>query len=166
MNWAEQTMLRAVMFAPFRLQCVAVLGLMSMAMTSVSAETLSGASDKSPRPLSSSRDLGEPADGIAGLVVNQTLTGLGNEFYKIFSIQWSETEESRRYSLSVQERLSRRSGNFVNVYFGQKRVFNAVLPNKYVELRALGEKAVGEIQAFIVALALEAGNEDIAREEY
>ena len=47
----------------------------------------------------SGRDLGPAADGISGLVVNQTVTAGGYDFYRIFSILWSEKPDSDNYSL-------------------------------------------------------------------
>ncbi|MGA8148527.1 MAG: CsgE family curli-type amyloid fiber assembly protein [Gallionellaceae bacterium] len=113
-----------------------------------------------------SRDMGAAADGVVGIVVNQTITPNGYEFYRIFSILWSEDLDSRDYSLNIQERLSKRYGNSVEIYLGQKRVYSAVLPFKYDQLKALCEKAVEETKTNIVGLSMQASDDtDIIKDE-
>ena len=112
------------------------------------------------------RDMGVAADGIVGIVVNQTITTNGYEFYRIFSILWSEKLESKDYSLDIRERLSKRYGNHIDVYLGQKRVYSTFLPLKYDGLQALCEKAVEETQTNIVTLSMQAPDAtDIVRDE-
>jgi hypothetical protein len=106
-------------------------------------------------------DLGEAADGIAGIVVNQTVTPNGNEFYKQFTILWSERPESREYSLSIDEGLSKRYGNQIWIYWGQKLMYSTPLPLKYADLKKLCEEAVEKIQAKIVASLTEQGPDEI-----
>lgn len=121
---------------------------------------------QSLQPVPGSKDMGAAADGMAGVVVNQTVTPGGYEFYRIFSILWSENPNSRDYPLSIKERLSKRYGNRVDVYLGQKLVYSAVLPLKYDGLHELGEKAVEDTQTNIITLTLQAPDDtDIVREE-
>jgi hypothetical protein len=120
----------------------------------------------SMQPVPGSRDMGVAADGMVGIVVNQTITANGYEFYRIFSILWSEDPDSRNYSLSIKERLSKRYGNRVDVYLGQKLVYSAVLPLKYDGLQTLCEKAVEDTQTNIASLSIQASDDtDIVREE-
>jgi len=105
--------------------------------------------------------MGEAADGIVGIVVNKTITPNGYEFYKLFTILWSEKAESRDYSLYIDEVLSKRYGNKIGVYFGQKLVYAAALPLKYADLKALCDKAVEETQANIVAAMITQATDDI-----
>lgn len=112
------------------------------------------------------RDMGVAAEGIVGIVVNQTITTNGYEFYRIFTLLWSEKPDSRNYSLHIQERLSKRYGNKVGVYWGQKLLYSAALPLKYDGLHALCEKAVEETEANIAIQFMQTPDEtDIAREE-
>lgn len=111
-------------------------------------------------------DLGAASDGMVGVVVNETVTPNGNEFYRMFTLLWSEKPDSRNYALHIQERLSKRYGNRIGIYLGQKQVYAAVLPLKYDGLHELCEKAVEETQANIVTLSLQIPDViDIVREE-
>ena len=121
---------------------------------------------QSAQAVSSSKDMGMAADGMAGVVVNETITPIGYEFYRIFSILWSENPDSTNYSLSIKERLSKRYGNRVDIYLGQKLVYSAVLPVKYDGLQTLCEKAVEDAQTNIVALSVQTSDDtDIVSEE-
>ena len=99
--------------------------------------------------------VGEAGDGILGLVVNQTISTNGYEFYRMFYLLWSEKPDSLKYSLNVQEKLSKQRGNQVIVYLGQKVIFSGVLPLKYEQLKELSTKAAEETQANLVMLLLE-----------
>ena len=117
-------------------------------------------------PTSQSGDLGAAADGMVGIVVNQTITPNGYEFYRIFSLLWSEKPDSGAYSLSIKESLSKRYGNRVDIYLGQQRVYSAALPQKYDGLHTLCGQAVEETQTNLVALSLQKNNDaDIAQEK-
>lgn len=111
-------------------------------------------------------DLGAASDGMVGVVVNETVTANGYEFYRIFTLLWSDKPDSRNYALHIQERLSKRYGNRVGIYWGQKQVYSAALPLKYDGLHELCAKAVEEIQANIITLSMQAPDTaDIVREE-
>jgi hypothetical protein len=132
----------------------------------VAAADIASVSGKPSSAIASiGHDLGPAADGIKGLVVNQTITASGYDFYRIFSILWSEKPDSNNYSLSVQERRSLRRNNQVGIFLGQKQIFSAMLPSKHDGLNELGEKAANEILANIIALMIESVSDDIAREE-
>jgi hypothetical protein len=130
-------------------------------MTSVEAQ------QQPSKTVPRSRDMGAAADGITGIVVNGTITPNGYEFYRLFTTLWSEKLESREYSLHIDELLSKRYGNKIVVYFGQKPVYSAALPLKYPDLKAMCEKAVEETQSNILASMLMLGvdDADIVREQ-
>jgi hypothetical protein len=138
------------------LKPVKIYALFFLLVVMASAEAQQLPSKTVPR----SRDMGPAADGIVGIVVNGTMTPNGNEFYKLFTILWSEKLESREYSLHIDELLSKRYGNKIVVYFGQKPVYSGALPLKYPELKAMCEKAVEETQANILASMIMPATDD------
>jgi hypothetical protein len=159
-------MLRICIRAPF----VALVLLCAFALEVAAAD---GEPERENVPAvvaSSGRDLGPAADGIRGLVVNQTITARGYDFYQIFSILWSEKPDSGNYSLSVQERhllsgQGLRKTSQVGIFLGQKQVFSALLPWKREGVEDLGERAANEILANITAAMIEFTSDDIARAE-
>jgi curli production assembly/transport component CsgE len=110
----------------------------------------------------------QSADGVTGLVVNQTVTTGGYDFYLLFTEVWRTRPDSENHVLSIVERPSTRYGNQVSVFLGQTRVYSGVLPRKYEQLRPLCEQAVETILANIVAMLLDtptSGQTDLGKTE-
>ena len=89
-----------------------------------------------------------------GIVVNQTFTLGGQEFYRRFTDFWREKSDFESYTLVITERPSRRFGNQVMVTFGQKVVFSGSLPVKADAIRAISGDAVERTYAVIISLSL------------
>lgn len=81
------------------------------------------------------------AEPMVGVVVNQTVTVAGQEFFQHFTASWRERELGERYAILVVEKPSARTGSQVWVEFSRRRVFQAQLPNARGELQTLGEQA-------------------------
>ncbi len=77
-----------------------------------------------------------------GVVVNQTVTVAGQDFYQYFVSYWRDKANSERYAVSVHERPSARWGSQVWVEFAQKRVFQASLPSARSNIQAVSVQAV------------------------
>lgn len=76
-----------------------------------------------------------------GVVVNQTVTLLGHDFYQAFVTAWRDKPNSERYALTIIERPTARLGSQVWVEFSRRRVFQAVLPPARARITGLGEAA-------------------------
>lgn len=81
-------------------------------------------------------------DLYAGVVVNQTITLIGQDFYQNFVTAWREKPLSERYVVSVHERPSARLGSQVWVEYANRRVFQAFLPAARARARQAGADAV------------------------
>ncbi|GIZ52988.1 curli production assembly/transport protein CsgE [Noviherbaspirillum aridicola] len=80
-------------------------------------------------------------DTLGALVVNQTVTVAGQEFFQHFVAAWRERELAERYSLSIIERPTARHGSQVWVEYAQRRMLQLQLPAARSGLQALGERA-------------------------
>ncbi|MFC7517285.1 CsgE family curli-type amyloid fiber assembly protein [Herbaspirillum sp. GCM10030257] len=89
-------------------------------------------------------------ESYGGIVVNQTVTVAGQEFFQCFVAAWRDRDSSDRYAISVTERPSARWGSQIWIEFAQRRVFQAPLPTARVGIRALSEQAT-EVVAQMVA---------------
>jgi curli production assembly/transport component CsgE len=81
-------------------------------------------------------------EAYGGVVVNQTITVVGHDFYQYFMAGWRDKDMNERFALSIQERPSARWGNLVWVEFAQKRVFQTYLPPSRSAVKAVSEQAV------------------------
>lgn len=78
----------------------------------------------------------------AGVLVNQTITLIGQDFFQSFAVAWRDKPLSERYTLSVHERPSARLGSHVWVEYANRRVFQTFLPPARVRAKAAGLEAV------------------------
>ena len=69
------------------------------------------------------------AEMYGGIVVDQTIAMIGQDFYQNFMSLWREKEQVERFILSIHERPSARQGSQIWIDFGEKRVFQAQLPS-------------------------------------
>lgn len=89
-----------------------------------------------------------------GIVVNQTFTPGGQEFYRRFTDFWREKSDFESYTLVILERPSRRYGNAIFVSYGQRVMYSSALPVKIDAIRAMSSDAVDKAYANIISLTL------------
>ena len=89
-----------------------------------------------------------------GIVVNQTFTPGGQEFYRRFTDFWREKPDFESHTLVILERPSRRYGNLILVSYGQRVMFSGGLPVKIEAIRAIASDAVDKVYANIISLSL------------
>lgn len=109
------------------------------------------------------------ADELSGIVANQTLTPLGQEFYSRFNDFWRENADFEDYSFVVGERHSRRYGSQIVVVYRQKQVFVGNLPYRYGQIRAFSADAADKVHTAIVGLSLRVAADrdpDMADDEF
>lgn len=81
-------------------------------------------------------------DLFEGIVIDQTITRSGKDFYQMFSSQWHDQPLSERYTVSVKEQPSARFGSQVYIVFGHKRVFQGQISPNRSQIKILSEAAV------------------------
>jgi curli production assembly/transport component CsgE len=96
------------------------------------------------------RDRKVPSETYGGVVVNQTITVAGQNFYQCFVAFWRDKVMSDRYAISIHERPSARWGTQVWVEYAQKRVFQALLPSSIANIKALSEQAAEVAQQKVI----------------
>lgn len=77
----------------------------------------------------------------AGVIVDQTVTVVGHEFYQYFAALWRDKERSERYAISVHERPSARHGSQLWIEYAQRRVFQAFLPMTRANVKTVSQEA-------------------------
>jgi len=80
-------------------------------------------------------------DPLSGIVVNRTVTVLGNDFYQYFARAWREKDGDHRYSISVHERPSARWGSEIWIQYRQQRVFHMFLSPARQAAKEISEQA-------------------------
>lgn len=118
------------------MKLLAAISIALISFSSANAQSLP--QEKSAQSLEHSK----PIKGlIQGVVVNQTITVIGQDFYRHFATAWADKEANERYNLTVREQPNARRGSLVWVEYAQKRVFSANLPHSRSQVQPLSEDA-------------------------
>jgi curli production assembly/transport component CsgE len=92
-----------------------------------------------------------PADPYSGVVVNDTVTFIGQEFYSVFVSHWREEPNVERFSVTIRERPSARWGSLVSVEYLHREVFRAFLsPGRRDFVRLAGRDAARVVYENVV----------------
>lgn len=106
---------------------------------------------------------------VGGLVTNQAITPAGQDFFQAFTAMWQDNALHERYSIAIRERPSARTGNAIQIDYGNRTVFRALLPAGRGAVRELGEGAVELAYDNIAAAEAECllfGDGDLAADEF
>lgn len=68
-----------------------------------------------------------PADPYSGVVVNDTVTFIGQDFYSTFVASWREEANVERFTVTVRERPSARWGSLISIEYEHREMFRAFL---------------------------------------
>jgi len=77
-----------------------------------------------------------------GIVIDQTITRAGKDFYQIFSASWHDQPLSDRYTISVREQPSARFGSQIYIVFGNRRIFQGQMSPNRSQIKMLSDAAV------------------------
>lgn len=109
-----------------------------------------------------------PSDPLSGVVVNQTITVNGQEFYKSFTSAWLDSDIGSRVVLTVVERPNARHGTHVWVEHHRKKVFETILSPSRTQIQSMGLRAAETVQEAIVSADVERAlyiDHDLAKDE-
>ncbi|WP_158936892.1 CsgE family curli-type amyloid fiber assembly protein [Burkholderia sp. S171] len=92
------------------------------------------------------------AEEIGGIVTDDAVTLVGQDFYAAFAQAWIQMPMSERYMVSIHERPSARYGSLIWVEFEQRRIFEAFLPIARANVRPVAQgAAASSLQTVIQA---------------
>ena len=89
---------------------------------------------------------------IDGLVVDQTLTKSGRDFYELFYNQWQPPNGARNFTLLIQEQPSRGPGmgTQINIIINDYNVVSIPLQPRYAIIEKYAGRAVGIAVNYLV----------------
>jgi curli production assembly/transport component CsgE len=82
------------------------------------------------------------AEPLAGVVLDQTVTVAGHEFYEHFCAFWHDKPMNEMFAIAIRERLSARRGNQVVVEYAGRVLFQGALPPARADVRPVSQQAV------------------------
>jgi curli production assembly/transport component CsgE len=97
-----------------------------------------------------------PADPYSGVVVNNTITFIGHEFYQTFVASWRDEPGVDRFTVAIHERPSARWGSLVFIEYENRELFRAFLsPGRRDYVRQSAADAVRIIYQRVVDLEVQ-----------
>jgi hypothetical protein len=100
------------------------------------------------------------AEGLNGVVVANTITPAGHQFYRLFALAWREKPESETYSLSVVESRVRQRFTVVTLYYSNQSLYSAILPTRFPALQSLVDQSLDAVSSRLLTLELGASESD------
>lgn len=86
---------------------------------------------------------------ITGLVIEQTMTKNGYEFYERFFILWEAPRGIKDYNIFIYERASPLWGSWIQIKINSTSVWNKVLGLRSEEIEEAVKKAVGATKEYL-----------------
>jgi hypothetical protein len=100
------------------------------------------------------------SEGVSGVVVANTITPAGHQFYRLFALAWRDKPESERYSLSVVESRVRQRLSLVTLYYANQSLYSAILPTRFPALQALVDQSLEAVASRLLTIELGASESD------
>lgn len=87
---------------------------------------------------------------IDGLLVDDTKTKIGRDFYEIFYSNWEAPKEARNYTITIREKPFRLTTTLVEVLINDNIVYQSMLQPRQDILEGLSEQAVAHTYNYLL----------------
>ncbi|SHF00226.1 curli production assembly/transport component CsgE [Bacteroides luti] len=87
---------------------------------------------------------------IDGLLVDDTKTKAGKDFYDLFYSSWEAPPEAKNYTITVSEKPFRLSNTIIAVSINENLVYQAILQPRQDILEAMTSQAISTTQEYLV----------------
>ncbi|WP_136795390.1 MULTISPECIES: CsgE family curli-type amyloid fiber assembly protein [Desulfosediminicola] len=87
---------------------------------------------------------------IGALVINKTITRLGDDFYDEFTNRWDPPKQLGPMHISIQEAPSARWGTIIAVFVGSERYFVTRVSSRQVDIEEIAEAAVKQVTITLI----------------
>ncbi len=90
--------------------------------------------------------------GITGLIIEETMTKIGYDFYEYFYLLWEAPGEIpiKDYNIFISERASPMWGSWVQVLVDERIVWNSVLRPRSIEIEDAAKEAIAATKEYLV----------------
>ncbi|WP_240435541.1 curli production assembly/transport protein CsgE [Photobacterium salinisoli] len=92
---------------------------------------------------------------INGVVVDQTMTRLGEDFYSLFSQKLEDEIEELKENLTVKERPTALSGSIITIFHRQNIIFRTALSPGRQNVEEKTDQAVSAVKNYVLRWRIE-----------
>lgn len=85
---------------------------------------------------------------IDGIIIDESMSKSGREFYELFFKNWVKPKELHNYYLKVKERPFRMNITLIEVYFKDNLVYQAVLQRRYDDIVEMVKVAIHRTELY------------------
>ncbi|MGB3849122.1 MAG: CsgE family curli-type amyloid fiber assembly protein [Tunicatimonas sp.] len=100
---------------------------------------------------------------INGLVVDETISKVGRDFYEVFYSKWEAPRSQVSYTIFIKELPQIGQGSLVSVYMDDTELFSQPVQPRYDVVEAVAEYAVALVSNYVTnyeQMSQQLGNED------
>ncbi len=97
------------------------------------------------------------------MVVDETITKVGRDFYEVFYSKWEAPASEVSYTIFIKELPQIGQGSLVSVYIDESELFSQPVQPRYEVVEALAEYAVALVSSYIInyeQMSQQLGNQD------
>ncbi|WP_040575072.1 CsgE family curli-type amyloid fiber assembly protein [Pontibacter sp. BAB1700] len=87
---------------------------------------------------------------VDGLIVDETITKIGRDFYDLFNRQWETPLGVKNFTIQIQERPTRGNGAYIVIVVNDEPVFEYILQPRYDMIEEVSVYAVAFITEYVV----------------
>ena len=88
---------------------------------------------------------------VDGLIVDETITKIGRDFYDIFHRQWEAPAGATNFTILIQEKPTRNNGAYVVVSVNDEPVFEYTLQPRYDLIEEVATYTVSMVYEYLVS---------------
>lgn len=88
---------------------------------------------------------------VDGLIVDETITKIGRDFYDVFNRQWEAPNDIHNYTILIQEKPTRSNGAYVVVSVNDEPVFEYNVQPRYDVIEEVATYTVAIVYEYLVS---------------
>lgn len=88
---------------------------------------------------------------VDGLIVDETITKIGRDFYGIFQRQWEAPPNSSNYTILIQEKPTRNNGAYVIISVNDEPIFEYNLEPRYDLIEEVANYTVSIVYEHLIS---------------
>lgn len=110
-------------------------------------QSLKNLFDQVTKPIDKSNEVEIEIDG---LLVDDTKTKMGKDFYDLFYGNWEAPQGAKNFTITVSEKPFRLTSTLIVVSINENPVYQAILQSRQEVVEALSFEAISNAQSYLV----------------
>lgn len=87
---------------------------------------------------------------IDGLLVDETKTKSGRDFYELFYNNWTAPKDAKNYSITIKELPFRLRTTQIKIFINDNLVYLSILQPRYELVERYAQQAVGRVKQYLI----------------